>query len=472
MLKMWAFNAEESAKPLQYALLCALLSLSFGYDLGQLFVNQQFLNDFFILSGNEGDVILGTFILGLILGFFLGGFLNYGSGRRLCLLCGAALGILSIIASMFAPNLSILLCTQFVIGFAAALFLFSAILYCAEITLPRQRGLACCLPWVLLSGGIFLAVITREINPIHGMPLMALGLCIFNLLLLIIAVLRLPESPRYLASVGQSDRALSVLFRLRLNMSIAARELAGINEGFRQETRGAQFFFQSAAFRYVFWTLICLTLLLHASGLTLVPFALSDLFLLQHDVVRYQSYDLTYGLLKAACAVVFFGTVTAALMADRIGRRVLLCGAALLINLALLLLFLGFLGSTLFFAPLFITLGVLLYIYAATILLVGLLALLLPELSPGRGREFAAICVLITSAVASLFVMQVYYQLVAVLGFTLLFGLCLLCSALLTLLCLQVVPNTSSASLEGIENRLMEGVPLRSLGRLRDRRDD
>ncbi len=472
MLKMWALDADGTAKPLQYVLLCALLNLSFGYDLGLLFVNQQSLSDFFILSGNEGDVILGTALLGLILGFFLGGFLNYSSGRRLCLLCGATLGQLSIIASLFAPNLSILLCTQFVIGFASALFMLSALLYCAEITLPRQRGLASCLPWVIFSGGIGLAVLSREMNPLHGLPLLALTLCVFNLLLIIVAALKLPESPRYLASIGESDRALSVLFRLRLNMSIAARELAGINEGFRQETRGAQFFLQSAPFRHVFWTLVGLTLLLQASGLTLVPFALSDLFV-AHNGGRYHSYDLTYGLLKAACAVSFFGTISAAVMADKVGRRGLILIAALLCCLSLGVLSLSFIFGPFFFTPLFVTIGVLLYIYAATILFVSFTALLLPELSPGRGREFAAVCVLITQAVAIMFALQIYYEAVSALGFAVMFLLFFCSALLLCLLCCQVVPNTMNASLEGIESRLMEGVPLRLLGRLRsERRDD
>ncbi len=467
-----SLSSDSALRPLQYVLLIAMMTVGFGYDLGMIFANQQYLSDFFILSGNESDVIIGTSLLGVVLGLFLGGWLNYGSGRRLCLLCGASLGTLSITASFFAPNLSILLCSQFVIGFSWGLFLLSAVLYTPEITLPGNRGFACCLNGVFFSFGVVLAVLTRELNPLHGTPLLVVSMSACSAAVIVVAAVRLPESPRYLASVGQSDGALNVLFKLRRSMGLAARELAGINECYREEVRGARLFLQSPAFRRAFWMVLCLLLLLQASGMSIIPFSLSALFSENEAFDVYHSYDFTYGVLKAACAVFLFGAVTAALMVDRLGRRALLFVSALLVNLALFILCISFVVGKFFFAPLLITIGVLLFIYAAAVAFITVVFLLLPELSPGRGREFAAAGVLLCLTVGTLFSLQIYPRLAIFVGFNLMFLFFLLSSLCLTAVCFFFVPNTANASLEGMENRLLEGVPLRALGRMREKREE
>lgn len=468
-MKIVGLEREGSVRPLQFTLLTALMALGFGYDLGALFVNQRYLNDHFMLRGNEADVISGTYVLGMLLGLFLGGWLNYGSGRRICIISGALLGLISILTSIFAPNLSILLCTQFVIGFAFGLYLLSVTLYVPEIMQPRVRGFACSAVTMALSVGILAAVLTRDYNLFRREPLVLAGYTFFTLIVIVVSVVRLPESPRFLAGTDLPDAALNALFKLRSQMSIAAHELAGINECYRLEARGAQFFLQNQHFRRSFWTLLTLTLLLHASGFGILPYAMTDLFVFSRGSVFYHSQDFSYGLLKAAFTVFLFGVVTTALMADRLGRRALLFVAALLINISLLILFVSLLLGKFFFAPLIITMGVLLYIFAASIAVMVILFILLPELSPARGREFALSSVLICFTAAGLFGLQVYLQVIAVMGFTALVLLFFVFSILMTVVVWFTVPNTANVPLESIENRLLEGSDLTSLGMPRER---
>ena len=79
-----------------------------------------------------------------------------------------------------------------------------------------------------------------------------------HFLALVIAILKLPESPRWLALSGYYDAALSVLFSLRNDMGIAARELAGVNECCRGEEKGAELFLQNTNFRKIVWLLLSL----------------------------------------------------------------------------------------------------------------------------------------------------------------------------------------------------------------------
>ena len=162
MIKTLGFGWDSAVRPLQYLMLAGLLAMGFGFDLGRTFANQQVLSNYFILEGHEADVILGTDILGAILGLFLGGWLVYGSGRKICLLSGSAAGMAGSAAALFAPNLSIMLCAQFVTGFAAGLFTLSLLLYAAEITLPKNRGLGCSMGMTCFAAGALIGAASQS----------------------------------------------------------------------------------------------------------------------------------------------------------------------------------------------------------------------------------------------------------------------------------------------------------------------
>ena len=153
----------SSLRPLPFAVIVAVLSIIFGYSLGALFVNLQYITDFYILGESEIDVVFGTFILGGILGAFLGSGLSAGAGRRITLIGSAALGAGSSLATVFSPSFSVYLCSLLVMGLAFSLYTLSSLIYICEITLPSNRGFcACLLPVAFLLGveiGIFTPVL-------------------------------------------------------------------------------------------------------------------------------------------------------------------------------------------------------------------------------------------------------------------------------------------------------------------------
>ena len=108
--------SDSSLRPLPFVVIVAVLSIIFGYALGALFVNLQYITDFYILGESEIDVVFGTFILGGILGAFLGSGLCAGAGRRVTLIGSAALGAGSSLATVFSPSFSVYLCSLLVMG--------------------------------------------------------------------------------------------------------------------------------------------------------------------------------------------------------------------------------------------------------------------------------------------------------------------------------------------------------------------
>ena len=83
-LKVMSIDA--ALMPLRFVLMVALPASFFGYDVGALFLNANFLSGYYILGSGDLNVIIGTAALGMLLGYFLGGYLTYGSGRKICII--------------------------------------------------------------------------------------------------------------------------------------------------------------------------------------------------------------------------------------------------------------------------------------------------------------------------------------------------------------------------------------------------
>ncbi len=461
------FLADAALRPLLYVCMAALPGVLFGYDLGTLLINQNFLAEFFILNADDLNVLAGTTSLGVLLGLFVGGYLTYSSGRRISIISSSALGNLAIFASIFAPSLSVLLCSQFVIGFALGVYALAALLFVSEIALPSSRGMCTCmLPLMLLCGLIF-AVLTRGAKLASEGFLLLIVLTIVNVGMIVLNIFKLPESPRYLAISGQSDAALPVLFRLRLDMGMAARELAIINECCRNAQRGSDLFVRSGNFRRLMWTLVTLSFLVNFSGSFVVPFTLADLVYASDLSMRYSYYDYTLGLIKASLAAALFAVLICAVASDRLGRR-----KTLLSSLAGSMLSLGFLCLTALFEPaqstLLLSVFLLCYIFCSCFYGVVLIGMLFVELIPTRAREFGVTALLMTSTIAFLACMQFFAENIGTLAFSGFFALCLLFSAVMWLFIYAFMPNTVSASLEGIESRLLSGRKIKDLGRVGD----
>ncbi len=460
-LKVMSIDA--ALMPLRFVLMVALPASFFGYDVGALFLNANFLSGYYILGSGDLNVIIGTAALGMLLGYFLGGYLTYGSGRKICIISCSLLGTLAIVSSFFAPSLSVMLCAQFVIGFTFGVYFLATILYIQEITLPGNRGFASSLVFLSLILGGLIAAISQGSFPATGNFLILVSFCALNFVILVLAIFKIPESPRFLAISGVPDAALPILFKLRLDMGVAARELAGINECCRQAERGSELFLQNANFRRLIWALLSLTLLINLSGFLLIPYFLGDLIYASDPNLIYNYYDFYSGLLHAALIVGSLGLITACISIDRLGRRqTLLFGAALAIFSLIFLFLIAFFEPPL--AAILVSIFAVVYVFAGALVIPTFFCVLVAELVPTRSREFGFTAVLIFNTIVSLGCTQILPMLINYIHFSGWFVICLLSAISLFVLIYQCVPNTANSSLEGIESRLLAGNKLKKLG--------
>ncbi len=454
---------ESAAVSLRYVFMAASFAVFFGYHLGMMYFNNSFLTIYYLAGLGNLEVIFGTSSLGMLLGVFIGGYLAYGSGRKTSIVSSAALGTMAITASFFAPNLSLMLCIQFVIGFSYGLFQLSTALYAVEITLPGNRGLAASSIYAATFLGALIAIFVKA-NPASDENfLILLFFWLFNFVMMVLVVIKLPESPRYLAVSGMPDSALPILFRLRLDMGLAARELAGINECCRQQGRGSVLFLQNSNFRRLIWFLLAVTLLMNFSGFFIIPSSLMDLVYASEHDLSFDYYEYSSGLRRAGIIVGLAGIIIAALSLDRFGRRATIILGLAIAALSLLMLWIGLLSWS-GFPIIIVSVFILFFIFAVSLIYPSLVCVMAPELMPTRAREFGVAIIFSFNIIINLGCQQFFVTLINAIEFSSFFILCLLSCLVLLVWAFLTIPDSANSSLESIESRLLAGKKISELG--------
>lgn len=466
MLSAYKSFSASSLRLLQYVSLVSAMGIIFGCDLGTLFINNQnYTFNSYLFSINRSHVVLGTYVLGFIFGTFISGYVTYGSGRKLTIISSGIIGAFAILSSVVAPNFAILLCSEFVIGFSSGLYIIAASLYNCEISLPRWRSLASIMLPNCIAFGCLLSLLTY--HDLASKPFVFfILLVIFSLIIIAFMIVKMPESPRYLALTGSSDAALSVLFQLRHDMGKAARELAQINECCRGESRGLEFFMQNRIYLQLL-SFLCLGIfLMDIGGVFVLPYVFLDnlslyLFCPQDN---YCYFKLNNAMIYTTFVVIFLSICLHTLALERFSRRTVILG-----SISIACVFLFFTTLTTMFAESTIK------NYVLTFLILGFiffslgghttfLSVLVTELLPIRGREFSLAVIYLSHGIGLLFSLQLFMPAIHQLGFISFLAILTLLLMLALYIINLYLPNTNNTrSLENLELHLLSFSKLASL---------
>ena len=158
----------------------------------------------------NAEFISVTFV-GMMLGAFLTGFLGDRYGRRFTYQANLAIFGLASIAAAFAPSMLLLILLRFVMGVGLGAENVVGYATMTEFVPPQTRGKW--LGWIsvfVVSGSPLTALLGRLIIPRFGWRMMfVLG----GLGAMVVWYLRkaLPESPRWLESIGRTEEADAIL---------------------------------------------------------------------------------------------------------------------------------------------------------------------------------------------------------------------------------------------------------------------
>jgi sugar porter (SP) family MFS transporter len=339
------------------SVIAALGGFLFGYDTGIISAALLYIAPEFHLSDTMQQVVVASLLLGAIIGVLIAGPVADNAGRRRSLLGIAVIFALGALGSGLAPGTSVLVVARFVLGLAIGAASLVVPAYIAEISPKDIRGRLVSLQQLMVTVGIFVSyLVGYAFADSEGWRWM-LGLGCVPALVMFFGLLGLSESPRWLFSQGQTEKARAVLMRMH-SAAEAEREIKEIGEQIREESR--------LSYRDV------LRPNMRPAVLLGVGVAATNQLVGVNAVIYYAPTMLKQvGLGSSAAILSSVGiglvnmvvTVIALLLVDRLGRRPLVIGGGTVVVLTLILLGALYLNPSPAIAPLLV-IGLCVYIAA------------------------------------------------------------------------------------------------------------
>ena len=216
----------------------------FGYDLVIIAGALPYLSEYFQLSPAMKGFAVSSAILGCIAGPVFGFWFTERLGRRKTMMIASFCFMISAVGSAFAFSIWDFAFWRFVGGIGIGLAMISSPIYIAELSPPEKRGSLVNVNPLSNVIGINLAVIAGYFFSFDGWGWRWMfGSAIIPTAFLLIGLLFIPESPRWLASKARADDALDILTKINGKV-IAENELREIEKELNQETGAFKELFQ------------------------------------------------------------------------------------------------------------------------------------------------------------------------------------------------------------------------------------
>ena len=424
------------------SIVAATAGLLFGFDIAVINGALIFLREQFLWSDFQTEIAVGSLLLGCAIGASAAGWLSDRFGRRRILMLAAVLFAASSLATALPRNLGEFIAARLAAGIATGIASMVAPLYISENSPRHIRGRLVTFSQMAIVSGILLAYIVnwslagigpsawRWMFAAAAVPATALG----------IALLFVPESPRWLIRQQRYDEARRVLRSLG-----ASGEFDEIRETVAAEQGSLRQLLQPGL-RKPLVIAVMLAFLQQVTGVNTVLYYGSIIF---REHVGERSVAAAIGVNVVIGIVNFLATIVAIWIIDRVGRKPLLLASSGGMAASLIVLGLAF---TMTPPPAMVVLGVMLaYVASFGVGMGPGVWVVMSELFPTSIRGRAMSIATITLWLSSLLLTATFLSLVSALGASGAFWIYAALSAFTFVFVWRVTPETRGKSLEEIE---------------------
>ena len=440
------------------ASVAAIAGILFGFDTGVISGAILFIKTEFHLSSAMNGMVVSAVLLGAVIGASLGGRFADQFGRRNILIVTALIYLVGITGSASSLNVTMLIVCRIIEGIAIGMASFVSPLYISEISPPKWRGLLVSLTQLMVTLGILSAYLVDAFfaYSANWRAMFAVGIVPGTCLL--IGMLFLPKSPRWLLVKGREFEAKKVLQRIRQSRTITA-ELTEIKSSIVDRSSWRMLL------QKWLWPAMAvgigLAFFQQFTGINTIIYYAPTIF----QMAGFKSASIAIMATIGVGVVNVLMTLVALPLLDRVGRKPLLlvgitCMLASLIGLSVafhisaqheLLKWIALAGMIVFIAGFAVGLGPVMWLMFSEIF---------PLEIRGLATSVAAAVMWGFNGIVSLTFLLVVDGIGASRTFLL---YALLCLAGLWFV-IKRVPETKGVSLEQIEKNLREGRPSRELG--------
>ena len=444
------------------AICSGLTGLLFGYDAGIIASAIIFIKKTFNVDPAEIGWIVAMVPLGALLTAMISGYISDFAGRKKALFGTAIFFIAGTFMSAFAGSVMTLMIGRLLLGLAIGLGSSISPIYTAELAADNKRGWLVNMFVTSLQGGVFLSYVTGYFFSNSGDWRLMLLIGIIPAGILGVGAIFLPESPRWLAMKGKTDKALKVLTQI-YNKTEATKIVKEVTRTVSRETKDAinwRTLFDKPKFLKVLFIAVAVAFFTQTVGI--------NAFLYYGPTIyEHAGLSATRATLLAIPMgfTLFIATVASLFFIDKIGRKkpLMLGTAGILILLIAITI-----GFHLFNAPMIISV----YFFICALLFmvchglsIGPACFLIPsEVFPGKIRGLG-----MGTAVAVIWGVNVLVSaytpvIIAKYGPASLFAGFFILTAIGFIIFWRFVPETKDVSLETIENNVLDNLPCRKLG--------
>jgi SP family galactose:H+ symporter-like MFS transporter len=431
------------------AIFAAVGGLLFGYDTAAISGAVIFIKQEFSLSTFPEELVVGMVLVGAATAALGGGRLSDRLGRRTTLILTSIIFIFGALICAFAGSFAILLVGRTIVGVGIGLASTTVPVYISEVSPPKARGWQVSLFQLAITIGILVAYVVDYAFAGSGGWRWMLGLAAVPGLLLGLGMIYLPESPRWLAKHGQTEKARNILARIRGNSDISS-EFQEIESTLSQGSeRGNLSELFGPAVRPALIVGIGLAVFQQITGINTVIYYAPTI--LQSAGISSASGAI---LATAGIGVVnVLMTLVAMWLIDRMGRRPLLLTGTAGICITLGILGFAFLKPGGGLAQVAVV-TLMAYVASFAISLGPIFWLLISEIYPLKIRGLAQGTAAAANWAANLVVSLTFLTLVEALGPTRTFWLYALFAVATWIFAYYLVPETKGRTLEEIERSL------------------
>ena len=427
-----------------------------GFDTGVISGALLFINESWNLSDYLQGILVSSVLIGAVIGAATNGILADIFGRKKIIIATAIIFILGSILCAAAPDIYILILSRMLVGLAVGIVNFIVPLYLSEVSPKQLRGTIVSLyQWAITAGILFSYLINAVFaHAVYNWRWMLFAGVVPGLILLI-GMLFLNDTPRWLVSKGRYDEAKKVFNKIEPDMD-AEKEIEAIKLTLKPQQASEE------KFKFKKWMIMPF---IAGIGIMFAQICtgINTIIYYAPTIFKTAGFDSNLNAIYATTGigvVNFLMTIVAIFFTDRVGRKPLLY-----IGLTGVMLSLAALGCAFRFEELlgdnlkWIAIGSLVtYIICFAFSLGPIGWIIVSEVFPLKIRGVAMSICTLSNFAFNFFVVASFPVMLHRLGGGITFWLFSLVSLLCIIFVYYFIPETKGISLEKIESNWIKNI--------------
>lgn len=427
-----------------------------GFDTGVISGALLFINESWNLSDYLQGILVSSVLIGAVIGAATNGILADIFGRKKIIIATAIIFISGSILCAAAPDIYILILSRMLVGLAVGIVNFIVPLYLSEVSPKQLRGTIVSLyQWAITAGILFSYLINAVFaHAVYNWRWMLFAGVVPGLILLI-GMLFLNDTPRWLVSKGRYDEAKKVFNKIEPDMD-AEKEIEAIKLTLKPQQASEE------KFKFKKWMIMPF---IAGIGIMFAQICtgINTIIYYAPTIFKTAGFDSNLNAIYATTGigvVNFLMTIVAIFFTDRVGRKPLLY-----IGLTGVMLSLAALGCAFRFEELlgdnlkWIAIGSLVtYIICFAFSLGPIGWIIVSEVFPLKIRGVAMSICTLSNFAFNFFVVASFPVMLHRLGGGMTFWLFSLVSLLCIIFVYYFIPETKGISLEKIESNWIKNI--------------